>query len=539
MTIQQSWASEIYLNGRLIRKVGILSANPNEVKAYDPWTMPFLLPVDQDTQVVLAIRYVLQPGVLYSKIYDSKNPVLHIRIKNFETSVYDLQELVWRLKSQDVFRFGIFIILFILYFALYIFYPYQKASLYFSLYAFLRTVTHIVWLKSFNEPWVENKFYLLNITEDTSQISYLFMLMALYSLLEQKRGWIYWTLIAFGIICVFLNVWPYELGSGVGFYVFMNFINLESTRISFLAVKEKRRGAWIIAGGTISCLFFWAIYLLFLRLNLPNQYFVDIIFELATLSIPIAISIYLALNLAFISRSLKQKLIDIEDLSQKAVAQEKEKQQILASALRSQMNPHFIFNSLNSIQHYIHSYQREAAESYLSGFAILIRQILDNSAKSVIPLSDELNTIEGYLKLEKARFGERLTYEIIVDENLDIENILVPSMLIQPYIENAILHGLTPKPQGGKITIQLKQSPEVIICIIKDNGIGRQKAIELKKRKKTSNKSYGMSITQTRLGILNQNSDFPVSVNITDLFDEKNEPSGTQIEILMPVDERF
>jgi LytS/YehU family sensor histidine kinase len=210
------------------------------------------------------------------------------------------------------------------------------------------------------------------------------------------------------------------------------------------------------------------------------------------------------------------------------------------SALRSQMNPHFIFNSLNSIQHYIHSYQREAAEAFLSTFSTLIREILNNSSKSAIPLSDELKTIELYLNLEKARFGERLSFEINVNADLDIENILVPSMLIQPYIENAIIHGLAPKKEAGKIIIQVRQTNDnSIICIIRDNGIGRQKANELKNQKIIKNKSYGMNITQARLEILNQYLNIPVSVKIIDLFTEQNEPGGTQIEILMPFIERF
>jgi hypothetical protein len=209
------------------------------------------------------------------------------------------------------------------------------------------------------------------------------------------------------------------------------------------------------------------------------------------------------------------------------------------AALRSQMNPHFIFNSLNSIQHYLHTYQREAAEFFLSTFSTLIRQILDNSGKSTIPVSEELNSIELYLKLEKARFGQRLSYEIIVDGNLDVENTLVPSMLIQPYIENAIIHGLAFKENGGKVKIELRQRTEFIMCLVEDDGIGREKAVALKKGKNLRSKSHGMSITEARLDLLNQNLNIPVSVKIKDLFNEKNDPCGTQVIIYMPVNERF
>ena len=209
------------------------------------------------------------------------------------------------------------------------------------------------------------------------------------------------------------------------------------------------------------------------------------------------------------------------------------------SALRTQMNPHFIFNSLNSIQYYIHHYKRKAAESFLSTFSILIRKILDNSSKFSIPLSDEINTVELYLRLEKARFGDRLVYEICVADNIDQENTLVPSMLIQPYIENAIIHGIGPLDKGGKVSIRITEASEALLCVVTDNGVGRQKSMELKAKSIVPKTSYGMSITDARLGILNQKLDVPVSVKITDLVNELNEPSGTRVEIYIPVNERF
>jgi len=209
------------------------------------------------------------------------------------------------------------------------------------------------------------------------------------------------------------------------------------------------------------------------------------------------------------------------------------------SALRTQMNPHFIFNSLNSIQYYIHRYKRKAAESFLSTFSILMRKILDNSSKFSIPLSDEINTVELYLRLEKARFGDRLNYEICVADDIDQENTLVPSMLIQPYIENAIIHGLGPLDKGGKVDIMITHASEALLCVVTDNGVGRQKSRELKAKRTVAKTSYGMSITEARLGILNQKLDVPVSVKVIDLINELNEPSGTRVEIYIPVNERF
>lgn len=208
------------------------------------------------------------------------------------------------------------------------------------------------------------------------------------------------------------------------------------------------------------------------------------------------------------------------------------------SALRSQMNPHFIFNALNSIQNYVHSYQRESAESFLSTFSVLIRQILDNSTKTFISLSEEIQMLRLYLTLEKARFGERLQYDITVANDLEPDDTLLPSMLIQPYIENAILHGLAPKSKGGKVTIELKKKDDILLCTVTDDGVGREKAMALKKVRHAQHKSHGMNITKMRLDLLNLYASTPVSVTLLDQYDNK-QPCGTIVEIQMPLNERF
>jgi sensor histidine kinase YesM len=125
------------------------------------------------------------------------------------------------------------------------------------------------------------------------------------------------------------------------------------------------------------------------------------------------------------------------------------------------------------------------------------------------------------------------------DTDLELDNTLVPSMIIQPYIENAIIHGLAPKDGGGKVTIYLKKASKYIICVIEDNGIGIQKSVELQSRRILKGKSKGMGITKARLEILNQELKIPVSVNVKSLFNNVNDPTGTQVEIYIPVHERF
>jgi len=203
-------------------------------------------------------------------------------------------------------------------------------------------------------------------------------------------------------------------------------------------------------------------------------------------------------------------------------------------ALRAQMNPHFIFNALNSVQYYIMKSDKEAAYNYLSKFAVLIRKILENAQKNTTKLSDELNMLRLYMELEAMRFSDRFDFNIEIDSTINIEETEIPSMVIQPYVENAIIHGLLNKTGKGKITVKIKKEKE-LICIIEDNGTGRKKAAEIKNNKSINFKSYGMDITKQRLEIINTDSSFKTKVNITDLYDQDESPIGTKVEISIPL----
>lgn len=205
-------------------------------------------------------------------------------------------------------------------------------------------------------------------------------------------------------------------------------------------------------------------------------------------------------------------------------------------ALRSQMNPHFIFNAINSIQNYMLDNDIDAALNYLSDFAKLIRLTLDNVSKKRISLDDELNYLKYYIKLEQMRFDKKFELLVNVPSELEHTKILIPSMILQPYIENSIKHGFAFKESGGIIKLEFKLSEDNILkCIIEDNGIGRQKSRELNKNK-TKHQSKGTFITTERLALLNQTQPRKgYSVETTDLYDEFNLASGTRVEISIPV----
>lgn len=219
-----------------------------------------------------------------------------------------------------------------------------------------------------------------------------------------------------------------------------------------------------------------------------------------------------------------------------------EQQVLMASnelkALRSQMNPHFMFNSLNSIQHFIINKHSDEAYLYLSKFARLMRKILNNSEQPVITIADELEALKLYIELEALRFDNKFEFSIEVAPAIDIEYHKIPAMLIQPYVENAILHGLSPlEGKKGRLTISIAEVAGNIVCTILDNGIGREKARELQRyANDNSRQSLGMKITKDRLEILNKLHNSHLSVVITDLADDQGNATGTQVEIFIPLE---
>ncbi len=195
--------------------------------------------------------------------------------------------------------------------------------------------------------------------------------------------------------------------------------------------------------------------------------------------------------------------------------------------LRSQMKPHFVFNSLSSIQHFILDNDQESAHLYLSRFASLMRKILENASKDSISLSREIEMLTLYLSLEKLRFGKEFEYQTVIDESLDPEHIEIPPMLIQPYIENAIWHGLLPKKSQARLWIRFYPEEETnLVCEIEDNGIGRKAAAE---KKKSGHQSTGMKNMEERIGILNHMQNKHIHVSVTDLFDSTGTAAGTKV----------
>ena len=167
--------------------------------------------------------------------------------------------------------------------------------------------------------------------------------------------------------------------------------------------------------------------------------------------------------------------------------------------LRTQMNPHFVFNLLNSVQKFITENKQDKASEYLGDFGELLRNILENSSKQQITIANEITTLRLYLSLEKVRLKDKLTYKITVDETIDEHYTLMPPLVIQPFVENAIWHGIVPKKSPGKITVSLKIEDKLLICTVEDDGIGIEKSNQLKHRNDQKHEPMGMKVTAGRV----------------------------------------
>ena len=244
------------------------------------------------------------------------------------------------------------------------------------------------------------------------------------------------------------------------------------------------------------------------------------------------IALILLSTILFRNLSLKRKNENLRNEKKQASLQS-QATELEMQALRAQMNPHFIFNSLNSINRFILQNNKIQASEYLTKFSKLIRLILQNSQAALIPLENELKSLELYLDLEAVRFNHHFDYKISVSKNLDITALNVPPLMIQPYAENAIWHGLMHKEEKGQLDIEVDLEGDLLLIKIKDNGIGRTQASTLASKSATRNKSMGLKITADRLAMLQSDSNHS-SITINDLVHANGSAAGTEVILKIP-----
>ena len=229
-----------------------------------------------------------------------------------------------------------------------------------------------------------------------------------------------------------------------------------------------------------------------------------------------------------IEKELKETLVKSETLK-------KESFKFQLKSIANQMNPHFMFNTLNAVKYFILQNDIETSDKYLGKFSKLMRLTLYNSLQNAVPIEDEIEALSLYLDLEKLRSREKFNYSIKIDEALDTKYHRIPSMLIQPFIENSLLHGIYNKKGKGEIKLELKKKKNIIHCIIEDNGIGITKAGELKKKKLKTHVSVGTSLIQQRLKLISELYKNNFYFKYSDIIDKNKKLTGTKVDIELPI----
>ncbi|WP_276481929.1 sensor histidine kinase [Paraflavitalea pollutisoli] len=231
---------------------------------------------------------------------------------------------------------------------------------------------------------------------------------------------------------------------------------------------------------------------------------------------------------------VRQRLVN---LRKKAATQrdfERQIARVKMNMLRAQMNPHFIFNSLNSINNFILRNDPQNASGYLTKFSRLMRMILDNSRSEWVTLENELDALDLYIQLESIRFDHVFEYQLTVEAAIDPSRVIIPPLIIQPYVENAIWHGLLYREQpGGLLTLEISRNDDQLIIRVEDNGVGRKAAAAMRSRSALKNKSHGMKITGERLDIVNMTYDANTSVEVIDLYNDDHQGIGTRVLITL------
>lgn len=247
------------------------------------------------------------------------------------------------------------------------------------------------------------------------------------------------------------------------------------------------------------------------------------------------VTLLLLLLVHFFYRYQIQKIKRRNQLLLDKIELEKSLNQSTLKAIKSQMNPHFFYNALNTIQSYILSNDKKQAVNYLSKFSSLTRTILEMSEKETVTVAEEIKTLSFYLDIEKARFNDDFEYEIIINE-ATLEQIKIPSLLIQPYVENAIKHGLLHKNGAKKLTIVFEENGNYLDISIIDNGIGRTKSEELKLLRKNPHQSFATEAMQHKIDLLNKHKNNKITIEIIDNYNTQKTPKGTTIFIKIPLD---
>ena len=571
MVLTTQGASEIYLNGELIYRFGIVSSDFKEERTRVITVRPFSLKLGDQSLQEMAVRYSFHHKNLYLNI--RKEPCMRLVLKENNQAFADYIRSMGFWQNLQSIQLSFYLPLGFLLLFLYYSYRLQKEYLYIGVFSFcmflgmLMNILRLVGARTVNEA----NFYFL-----TNQLLWVPGLVILtygtYILFKKNKRRAYYFIVIYALL-IFPFFFLFREWSNVFAQCFVTIVIIEFLRLSMQAFRDRRPGAIILIITSIICLIM-TIGMIALGF-MGRRELSDIFNSLNFIMPPLGLSLFFAGEFARTGHALQSRLVEVEQLSEKTIAQEKEKQQILSSqnitleaevrertteliqqrhaleiekeaklsaefnrkfseselkALRSQMNPHFVFNILNTIESYALENNKEGVSVMIQKFSRLTRLVLENSMSQLVPFQNDWRSLQLYIELEQMRYadGFRVIYNI-QDLILNGE-FFIPPMIIQPFVENAIIHGLRNKvDHGGILNLSTRLQNDYIIVEVQDNGIGRMKAEELKGNNSIPKKSLGIKLTQDRISIFNNlNQHKKVNVKIEDLIE------GTKVTIAMP-----
>ena len=517
MELNTQGASEIYLNGTLIYKFGIVSSDFKEEQTRFITNRPYSLKLGDQPFQEIAIRYSFHRKNLYLNIRMASCMKLILKENNQAFADYLRYEGFYQNLHSIQLSFYLplgFLLLF-----LYYSYRLQKEYLYIGIFSICMFLGMAMRILSDTGTRTVNQVSFYSLTNQLLFVPGLVMFIhGTYILFKKHKSWTYYFIVVYAILIFPFHFLFYEWGN-IFANCYVAIILIEFLRLNVQAFHDRKPGAIILMITSIICLLLmsgtiaWGIMAM-----LELSFF---FYSLNFIMPPLGLSLFFAGEFARTGLALQSRLVEVEQLSEKTIAQEKEKQQILASqnitlemqvkertseliqerqaleiekeakllaefnrkfseselkALRSQMNPHFVFNILNSIESYALENNKEGVSAMIQKFSRLTRLVLENSMNQLVPFQNDWRSLQLYIELEQMRYADDFLVVYDIQEQVLGGEYLIPPMIIQPFVENAIIHGLRNKADhSGILNLSARLQNEYIIVEVQDNGIGRTK----------------------------------------------------------------
>ncbi|HEY0679848.1 MAG TPA: histidine kinase [Chitinophagaceae bacterium] len=573
MVYTSNGASEVYLNGKLVYKFGTVSKDAaNEITKHISYR-PMSIKLGGQEYQQLAVRYSMNKRFL--QMFMTHSTCVQFILKDYNQAFNDYLRYEGFYKDLQLIQLIFYVPLTFILLFFFLNYKKRKEYLYIGIFFFSisgGTLLHLTALMETRTlPEANVMLFIQNIS---GAAGLLFFLTGIYTVVKQKRKWQYYFIVSFipvyALSFFIVQNWTSVIGP-----VYVILINIDFLRICIKANRRSQPGSITLTLTGIVSLMLMLATLYFESTGKGEPAFFS--FSLAFMVLPIGLSLYFAGEFARTGRSLQSRLVEVEQLSEKTILQEKEKQQILAQqnilleeqirerttellhqrealefekeaklladfnrkfseselkALRSQMNPHFVFNILNTIESYALENNKEAVSLMIQKFSRLTRLVLENSLSQLVPFENDWKSLQLYIELEQMRYARVFSVNYYVQPVIFQREYFIPPMIIQPFVENAIIHGVRNKQDNtGILNLSANLHDGYIIVQVEDNGVGRKRTAELKINNPIQKNSLGIKVTQDRISIFNNlMQDKKAKVEIEDLSE------GTRVVIYLPIE---